>query len=216
MTDQSPTYPDTGGDGGPPPVPDRPRVFGIGLNKTATSSLHEALTVLGFTSLHDGGPEVHDAVQAAIDAGAPLLSNLDQRIDAFSDIGLLSRRFGILDRQYPGSWFVLTVRPVDDWIDSRTRHVQRNVALKEAGEYHGTFLVVDEARWRQEWEEHTSRVRAYFEGRRDFLEIDLTRAPEWGPLCELLGLDEPAAPFPWANRDPVLHGDVPPTAGPRG
>ena len=181
--------------------PDRPRIFGIGLNKTGTSSLHQALTILGFRSLHNGGPEVHDAVQAAIDGGVPLLTNLDQKYDAFSDIGLLSRRFRLLAEQYPGSKFVFTVRPVESWIDSRRRHVERNVARREAGEYDGTFLAVDEDKWMREWNEQVDRVRAYFTGRDDFLEVDIAAAPGWGSLCRLLGCPIPAAPFPWANRD---------------
>ena len=193
-------------------APRRPRIFGIGLNKTATSSLHDALTVLGFNSLHDGGRPVHDAVQAAIDASAPLLSNLDHQIDAFSDIGLLSRRFGMLDRQYPGSHFILTVRPLEDWLDSRRRHVARNVANEAIGEYDGTFLVVDEDKWRKEWEHHLERVHTYFAGRDDFLEVDLTRNPTWDPICHLLGLPEPDVDFPWANRDPALHDTGPATA----
>ena len=185
--------------------PDRPRIFGIGLNKTGTTSFDAAMTILGFQSLHDGGPEAHDAVKRAIDAGAPLLSNLDQRFDAFSDIGLLSRRFRMLDAQYPGSHFVLTMRPLDVWIDSRRRHVERNIALREVGEYAGTFLVIDEEKWVREWKHHTQRVRSYFEGRADFLEFDLTRNPEWGPLCTFLGVAEPQAPFPWVNRDRALQ-----------
>ena len=185
--------------------PDRPRIFGIGLNKTGTMSFDKALTILGFNSLHDGGPEVHNAVRRAIDDGEPLLSYLDSSYDAFSDIGLLSRRFKMLDRQYRGSKFVLTVRPVDVWIDSRRRHVERNLALKEAGEYHGSFLVIDEEKWSAEWEYHTTRVRAYFASRTDFLEVDLTRNPEWAPLCRFLGIPEPAEAFPWINRDEALH-----------
>jgi hypothetical protein len=188
--------------------PDRRRIFGIGLNKTGTMSFDEALTILGFTSLHDGGPEIHDAVQRAIDVGAPLLSYLDPRFDAFSDIGLLSRRFRLLDSQYPGSRFVLTVRPVDVWIDSRRRHVERNLALKEVGEYDGTFLVIDEQKWAREWDDHTKRVHTYFDGRADFIEVDLTRNPDWGPLCKLLGVAEPEVPFPWVNRDQALHSPV--------
>jgi len=181
--------------------PDRPRIFGIGLNKTATTSLDEALTILGFTSLHDGGPEVHDAVKRAIDDGVPLLTNLDPRWDAFSDIGLLSRRFRMLDEQYPGSRFVYTVRPVDAWIDSRRRHVERNVTRKAEGKYDGTFLVIDEEKWRREWDEHAERVHRYFKNRTDFLEIDLTAHGEWEPICTLLDVPVPDRPFPWANRD---------------
>ena len=195
------------GHGDPDAAENRPRIFGIGLNKTGTSSFHQALTTLGFHSLHDGGRAVHDAVQRAIDAGAPLVSNLDQRFDAFSDIGLLSRRFRMLDRQYPSSRFVLTTRPFDEWLDSRRRHVERNVAMKKAGKYHSTFLVIDEEKWTREWEHHMQGVRAYFEGRDDFLEIDITRDPRWEPFCELLGVAEPTTPFPWANR-----GSNPPIA----
>jgi hypothetical protein len=183
----------------------RPRIFGIGLNKTGTSSLHEALTILGFRSLHDGGPEVHNAVKCAVDDGEPLLSNLDQRFDAFSDIGVLSRRFRMLDTQYPGSHFVLTVRPVDVWIDSRRRHVERNVARKAAGEYDGTFVVVDEAKWTAEWDLHMERVHTFFARRGNFFEVDLTKNPEWGPLCRFLGVESPDAPFPWANRAASRH-----------
>lgn len=186
--------------------PGRARIFGIGLNKTGTSSLHEALEILGFDSLHWGGPAAADAVKRAIDEGAPLLSYLDPRHDAFSDIGVLSRRFRILDEQYPGSRFVLTVRPFDDWIDSRRRHVGRNVALAEQGRYTGDFLVVDEPKWTDEWDVHMRRVHEYFAGRDDFLEVDLTAAPEWGPLCSLLGVDPPTTAFPWSNRDQALHG----------
>jgi hypothetical protein len=185
--------------------PGRPRVFGIGLNKTGTSSFDKAMTILGFQSLHDGGPEIHHAVQCAIDDRAPLLSNLDPKFDAFSDIGLLSRRFRLLDCQYPGSRFVLTMRPFNEWLHSRTRHVQRNIALREAGEYDGSFVVIDEEKWTNEWDLHMTRVHTYFAGRADLLEVDFTNNAEWGPLCAFLGVDEPVEPFPWVNRDRALH-----------
>lgn len=181
--------------------PTRPRIFGIGLNKTATTSLHEALTILGFESLHWGGPEPAENVKRAIAEEKPLLTYLDAKYDAFSDIGVLSRRFALLDTQYPGSRFILTMRPVDDWIDSRRRHVARNVALAEKGEYDGDFLVVDEPKWREEWRVHMERAHRYFAGRSDMLEIDLTAGAGWKPLCDLLELDEPSVPFPWKNRD---------------
>jgi len=196
-------------EGSPDPVrdlePDRPRIFGVGLNKTGTMSFDRAMRILGYESLHDGGAEIHDAVRRAIDEGAPLLSNLDQRFDVFSDIGLLTRRFRLLDAQYPGSRFVLTTRPMDKWIDSRRRHVERNVALHAAGEYHRTFLMVDEEKWTNEWEHHMRRVHDYFAGRADLLEIDVTTNPQWGPLCAFLGCAVPDEPFPWVNRDKALH-----------
>lgn len=180
--------------------PDRPRVFNIGLNKTATTSFDKAMTLLGLKSLHWGGPEVHELVLQAREAGLPLLTNLDQSYDAFSDIGLLARGFAALDRQYPGSRFVMTVRPIEAWLDSRTRHVEKNQKMKELGEYTGNFLVVDVDKWRDEWTHHTARVREYFAGRDDFLEIDITAGAGWAPFCELLGRPEPETAFPWVNQ----------------
>jgi len=187
--------------GGPDPEPSRPRVFGIGLNKTGTSSFHAAVQLLGFESLHWGGPSIRKQVEASLDAGEPLLTNLDPAFDAFSDIAALSKNFALLDAQYPGSRFVLTVRPVDDWIDSRRRHVETNVRRKEAGEYDGTFLAVDEPAWRREWDEHIDAARGYFTGRSEYLELDLAAAAGWEPLCSLLGVSVPAEPYPWANRN---------------
>jgi len=186
--------------GNPEPRPDRPRIFCIGLNKTGTSSFHEAMTILGYESMHHGGVEVESRISAALAANEPVLSRLDQRFDAFSDIGQLSRRFLMLDRQYPGSRFVLTVRPIDAWIDSRRRHVENNIRRRASGEYDGKFVVVDEDKWRQEWARHVGRVHDYFGARDDFIEVDLTHDPGWGALCALLQVPEPVAPFPWANR----------------
>jgi Sulfotransferase domain len=190
----------------------RPRVFCIGLNKTGTSSFHDAMQILGLRSLHGGGTDwggdkVNRAVRKAIDEGRPLLSGVDPRFDAFSDVETLARRFDVLDEQYPGSRFVLTVRPVDDWIRSRRLHVERNIARKQAGTYHGTWLVVDEPRWRRVWERHLDRARTYFAGRSDFLEVDLTANVGWGPLCGVLQLPEPPVPFPWVNRARAASGD---------
>ena len=180
--------------------PCRPRVFGIGLNKTGTSSFHRAMELLGLSSLHWGGPPVRQAVEAALAAGEPLLSPLDDGYDAFSDILPLARHVDLLDEQYPGSRFVLTVREVDAWVDSRRRHVERNVRLADEGTYAGRFLVVDEPAWRAEWDEHVERVRGHFAGRPGFLEVDITAGADWAPFCELLGLADPGVPFPWENR----------------
>jgi hypothetical protein len=178
----------------------RPRIFNIGLNKTSTTSFHAAMEVLGFRSLHWGGPTAEQAVERAYASGEPLLTYLDARFDAFSDLGPLTFRYERLDREYPGSRFVMTVRPLEAWIASRRRHVEENVRRQASGDYDGTFLVVEEERWRAQWTSHLEGTRAYFAGRADFLEIDISADPGWEPLCTLLDLPVPEAPFPWANR----------------
>ena len=108
------------------------KIFCIGLNKTGTISLHESLTTLGFRSHHWGGPATRIAVERAIREDVPLLTYLPEA-DTYSDIQRLSVSFDQLDVQYPSSRFILTTRPVDDWIDSRRRHVLRNLERRAAG-----------------------------------------------------------------------------------
>ena len=176
------------------------KIFCIGLNKTGTISLHEALTDLGFASLHWGGQASRRAVEQAIREGKPLLEYLGD-YDAYSDIQRLSTSFDVLDQQYPGSRFILTTRPVDTWIDSRRRHVERNRERRARGEYDGTFLTIEPERWRQQFVEHHARVDRYFAGRDDLLVMRITDGDGYEVLCPFLGLQPPSGPFPWGNRD---------------
>lgn len=176
------------------------KIFCIGLNKTGTSSLHKALVALGFRSLHLGGPEVPTAIKRAAEEGRGLLEYLDD-YDAFSDIWRLSERFEVLDRQYPGSKFILTIRDLDDWLDSRRRHVERNVVRKDRGLYGGGFVTVEVDEWTRQYQEHHARVFAYFADRPDdLLAMNIVAGDGYELLCPFLGVDIPAEPFPWDNR----------------
>jgi hypothetical protein len=178
----------------------RPRVFGIGLNKTGTTSLRDALELLGYKSLHGGRLETMVLVQKAIDEGKPMLTYLDPDLEAFTDVFGLTYYFFLADVQYRGARFILTVRDLDVWLDSRRRHVEKNQQLKDAGEYRGEFVSVNVDAWATEYRRHEAVVRAYFADRPDdLLVFDLSREG-WEPLCEFLDHPVPEAPFPWANR----------------
>lgn len=182
------------------------KIFCIGLNKTGTRSLHSALEILGFRSIHWGGddpraalvrgPQLRAAVESALQDGRPLLDGLPDA-DAYSDLLALSTNFDVLDRQYPSSSFILTVRELEGWIESRRLHVEANIARKARGEYDGTFLEVDEEGWAEEMRSHNARVMAYFADRpTDLLVMDITTGDGWEVLCPFLGVPIPDAPFP--------------------
>jgi GT2 family glycosyltransferase/glycosyltransferase involved in cell wall biosynthesis len=176
------------------------KIFCIGLNKTGTSSLHQALETLGYRGLHLGGPDVPIAIKRAADEGRGLVEYLGD-YDAFSDIWRLSERFDVLDRQYPGSKFILTIRDLDDWLDSRRRHVERNVLRKSKGLYSGGFLTVDVAGWSGQYREHHARVFEYFADRPDdLLVMNVAGGDGYELLCPFLGATVPAERFPWDNR----------------
>jgi hypothetical protein len=176
------------------------KIFCIGLNKTGTISLHQALTTLGFSSLHWGGAASRQAVERAIREDKPLLEYLGD-YDAYSDIQRLSVNFDVLDEQYPGSRFILTTRPIDEWIDSRRRHVLRNRERKEQGAYEGTFLEIETDRWRDQFLEHHDRIESYFRGRDDLLVMHVTQGEGYEVLCPFLGVPTRSEVFPWSHKN---------------
>lgn len=180
---------------------DRPRVFGLGLPKTGTSSLHAALSHLGFTSVHHGDADLRRAIDRAAAAGAPLLGDVDPELDAFCDVPGVVANFAALDAQHPGSKFVLTVRDDESWIDSRTRHVRRNRDLAARGAYDGDFVHLDVDRWRAERDAHHDAVLGHFAGRPDdLLVLDVCAGQGWERLAPFLGWERlPERPFPHEN-----------------
>ncbi len=177
----------------------RAKVFGIGLMKTGTLSLHEALRSLGYKGLHNGNLETMNSVQQAIDEGKPMLTYLDPSLEAFTDIFGVTYFYFLADAQYPGSRFILTVRDLEDWLDSRRRHVEKDQQVKGAD--HEGVMKVDLDGWRTECLRHEAVVRAYFANRpSDLLVLDITAGQGWEPLCEFLGRPVPDAPFPWKNQ----------------
>jgi Sulfotransferase domain len=184
------------------------RIFGVGLHKTATTSLHEALKILGFDSLHWGTGE---APLIWYEMNALGRSKTLEQWYALSDlpIPLLYKK---LDKAYPGSKFILTVRNETDWLLSvsrlwdrrynHTRHLwdvypisnQLHTALYGRKDFDAqTFL--ERYRW------HNKEVRKYFRSRPDdLLVLDMDQTHSWKPLCTFLDRSVPSEPYPWSMR----------------
>ncbi len=84
--------------------------------------------------------------------------------------------FRELDKQYPGSKFILNTRNVEDWINSRIRFLERGYFYCKHGDgFHNSQEALNQC-WREHWDEHTSNVREYFSNRpEDLLEFDLDK-----------------------------------------
>jgi len=111
-------------------VDDGRKLFGIGLSRTGTSSLNDALVVLGLPSAHyPSDPATRAAVAAHLAGGG----RVELRLPVLDDhVGLTDTPvccvYGALDRAYPGSKFVLTVRDEDAWLRSCERYWRRGRA----------------------------------------------------------------------------------------
>lgn len=100
------------------------KIFGIGFHKTGTSSLAEALRILGYRNIHGnprggghGGDEGR-ALLEQIEAGDLDLPTLE-KYQAFTDNPYFSI-WRPLAQRYPRARFILTVRDEDVWIESES------------------------------------------------------------------------------------------------
>ena len=142
------------------------KVFCVGFNKTATTSLTRLLKDLGLTTCHD--PEW----ARVVDMTDPLLA----QYDAFSDGECAD--IEALDLAFPGSKFVLNTRALDRWLVSRVRWVEHRRDLGKTGRMRRELdeLGVEAAvlRWAAVRDEYHRHVVQYFSRRpRDLLVIDV-------------------------------------------
>lgn len=165
------------------------KIFFIGFSKCGTTSLSALMQKSGIKSAHfiAKGKNIAELMVTNISLCRPALFGLE-RFQAFSDMSFASstlcidgcRFFKTLDRDYPGSYFVLNTRPVDHWIASRRKHTHHlsketligRVAKASSQDHEG---VLDS--WRTAFITHHAEVRSYFEGNTKFLEFDIENDP---------------------------------------
>ena len=171
------------------------KIFGIGFHKTGTSSLGTALTTLGYRVA--GAQRVHDR-NVGRDALATAV-DLVPRYDAFQD-NPWPLLYEEMDERYPGSRFILTVRPTDAWIASVVKHFgSTSTPMREWIYGMGAPLGHEEVYVRR-YDEHNEAVLHHFRNRPDdLLVLRVTDGDGWEPLCQFLGRDVPDEPFPHAN-----------------
>ncbi len=94
------------------------KVFGIGLARTATTSLTAGLEMLGFRSMHwPHDPTTRRELVRYLSGKAPFHLTVAEEYDAITDTPVACV-FKELATKYPRSKFVLTVRRMEDWLDS--------------------------------------------------------------------------------------------------
>jgi len=179
------------------------KVFCIGLPKTGTTSLHNAVKILGLRSVHwPHDPETIRQLRAG-DYNLKIM----ETCDIVSDIPIPAI-FPQLDRAFPNAKFILTERARHSWLESE-RLAPFNSNLPKPGSHRDFYRTLlygvtsySEERFGWVYDDHIARVDRYFSGHRagDLLRMKITEAPSWKPLCKFLGLPVPKAPFPHRNK----------------
>jgi len=185
------------------------KIFGIGFYKTGTTSLFEALRILGYDTVNGDAPGSYPGA----DDGATLIRQIDagdyrlptlEMFEAFTDNPYF-RIWREIHAMYPEAKYILTVRDEEPWIASCTRFYRnRRIRPMRAWMFgpHADPSRDEESRqaWLAAYREHNRAVREFFATRPDqFLELDPTRERGWERLCSFLGAPIPAQPWPHAN-----------------
>lgn len=181
-----------------------PKIFGIGLSRTGTTSLDTLLKALGYES-HHFVPELF---------GDPDWSKVDQS-DALMDspIPLLYKD---CDERYPGSKFILTTRDQDKWLTSMEWMLTHGKVIwnwsSELQGYHRQLYGT--SKYRKDilaamFDRYHQEVNEYFADRPDDLfriDLDSEVGFDTKSLCEWLGKEPIDAPAPKVNarRDAPL------------
>lgn len=174
-------------------IPTSPKVFGIGLSKTGTTSLTKALRILGY-----------DAIQAQ--TLGDILTH-----EASTDTPVAAR-FQELDRMHSNSKFIMTMRDKWEWLKSCEHHFgdgndllryKKEVAIEYAfcrGKLYGS-LEFDEEAWLMAYSRHLSLVFDHFANRsNDIIWMDITHGDGWQMLCHFLDKPIPQQAFPHLNK----------------
>jgi hypothetical protein len=185
------------------------KIFGIGFYKTGTTTLYDALRLLGYYTIN--GDKLGSYPGA--DDGATLIKQIDagdyrlptfEMFDAFTDNPYFRIWRQIYDL-YPDAKYILTVRDEQRWIDSCVKFF-RHRRMRPMREWmfgaHANPSRGPESRqaWLDAYRAHNAAVREFFASRgHQYFEFDPTREGKWDRLCAFLGAPVPDRPWPHAN-----------------
>ena len=174
-------------------LPNRPleRVWGIGMPRTGTSSLHAAVRMLGYARV----------------AHNPSFAELPH-LDAGTDGGC-AVFYRYLHLRWPESRFVLTIRDVDTWLAS-VEFLMKRFELREGKPGFEPVMLRRSLLWgrldfepvsmRRAYWTHYEAVRKFFaEKGQPVLELNVCGGEGWEKLCPFLGRPMPRVPFPKVN-----------------
>jgi hypothetical protein len=194
------------------------KVFGIGLARTGSHSLTEALHILGVNTIHY--PNDRPTLETLL-CGDVRFSLL-KYYDGITDI-TCAQYYEDLDQRWPGSKFVLTIRDEDSWVHSCRKHWAGVSNFRyDENEEHKVFMEIqrflraavygcyefNEERFRRVYRRHVQNVTSYFAGREsDLLVLNIVAGEGYERLAHFLGVPVPEQPFPHDRAPAYLMFD---------
>jgi hypothetical protein len=188
------------------------KVFGIGLSRTGTTSLTEALRILGYDAFHFDSPE------------GKILDWPDfYKVEAATDTSVCVH-FPALYRTFPNALFVYTTRKVSEWKTSIQNHFNSESPKQTCIDQFNKSYVQGSKRkfyahnsyhinmihstlyggcptWEQAYSRYEGAVYSFFSNEdKRLLKFNLTGGDGWHKLCSFLDAEVPAQPFPHSHK----------------
>lgn len=179
---------------------DRRRVWCIGFPRMGTTSLCQALKILGWKVIHN-----------------PVSLEDFHRCEAAADM-LCTLSYRFLDALWPDSLFILNTRPFDSWENSLRKNgffwdINTNNPCDFAKfDFNGTVdrwvrlfgsVYGDSHKLRESYYRHHDDVQNWFKHKPEQIQVVNIENMGWDNLCGFLGRPVPKISFPWANRNTI-------------
>lgn len=189
------------------------RIFGIGLSRTGTKSLTLALNMIGFKVAHYPDDEI---TLKELMAGKYNFSILKD-FDGITDI-TVAPYYAQLDKLFPDSKFILTIRDKESWLRSVEAHFGKPV-FEGTPSNENTMLLkrllrvavygsysFNEKRFSYVYDLHYRNVTEYFKDRPEsLLIINICEGEGWEKLCPFLNLPIFDKSFPFIAKKSELR-----------
>jgi Sulfotransferase domain len=189
------------------PLPSR--IFGIGMHKTATTSLHHAMRFLGFNSAHWTSAHWAKAIWTEMRAEGRSLTVEKHYHLCDLPIPMLFRE---LDKAYPGSKFILTMLDEEVWVKAAEVHWSPRNRFRNAWDsdpfshqVHQALYGIrhfDREIFLARYRKHNADVLEYFKDRpQDLLVMKMSEGAGWAELCRFVDRPVPEMKYPHSNAD---------------
>lgn len=169
------------------------KIYGIGLSRTGTRSLVKALDLLGYTLSHN----------------PPLNSLFKHPQDGGADISV-TRYYKELDKKFPKSKFIHTIREKEQWLNSMEAHFERKPSSRSSKKDLENRIAVygqadfDRKIFSAKYDQHYTDVETHFKDRpKNLLILNICAGEGWEKLMPFLGHKEPPQkkfPHDMANK----------------
>ena len=172
------------------------KVWCLGLSRTGTSTLTEVLNRVGYNHIHY--PTDWDMFYGVNDGAGDI-----PVIPVYKE----------LDKKFPNSKFVYTVRDKDSWLKSMEPYLERKRLWNQAGRqvnirkmvYKNQFF--DYNTYSKAYDDHDKDVREYFKNRPyDFLVLDIIGGDKPQKLFDFLNIANYTCPDEFPHYNKLVNG----------